>query len=109
MMEPSGADWLRQYLAGANDNWAYVNGVVEFGDNYWEIARRAAERAGLDDTAQTYVSNTVARQQLPEGYQVALGTMVGHRPQIWVSNLDRVQAIGAVIDANDQRFVRPSV
>jgi len=104
----AGAQWMTAYLAASSDNWAYVHGVVKFGDMFSDLARHAAEEAGLDDTAATYVSNMVARQQLPEGHPVALGTMRDGRPQIWMSAIDRNLVMSTVVDALRAReFVRP--
>ena len=101
---------MAAYLAASNDNWAYVHGVVKFGDIFSDLARHAAEEAGLDENAALYVSNMVARQQLPAGQQVALGTMRGGRPQIWMSAIDRNLVMSAVVDAVRAReFVRPVV
>ena len=99
---------MAAYLAAGSENWAYVNGVVKFGDNFSNLARQAAEEAGLDETGSSYVSNMVARQQLPEGHQAALGLMSSGRPQIWISNLDRNLVISTVVDAfRNREFVRP--
>ena len=99
---------MSAYLAASNDNWAYVNGVVKFGDNFSNLARQAAKEAGLDETQSTYVSNMVARQQLPDGHAVALGMTKNGRIQIWVSNLDRSYLMGIVIEALKSRnFVSP--
>lgn len=99
---------MAAYLAASNENWAYVNGVVKFGDNFSDLARQAALDAGLDETQSTYVSNMVARQQLPDGHQAALGTMASGRPQIWISNIDRNLVVSTVVDQfRNREFVRP--
>lgn len=94
---------MSAYLAASNDNWAYVNGVVKFGDDFSNLARQAAEEAGLDETQSTYVSNMVARHQLPDGHAVALGMTKNGRIQIWVSNVDRNGVMSSVLDARNSR------
>ena len=94
---------MSNYLTRRNDKWAYVNGVVAFGDSYHEAARDAAGQSGLDETQTTYVSNMVARQQMPDGHAVAIGQLANGRPQIWLSGVDRNLVMAAVVSALDAR------
>mgnify|MGYP006921281714 CR=1 FL=1 len=85
---------------GSGTQWVYVNGHVAFGTDYHHgIARQAAEMAGLDENQTKYVSNMLARAQMPEGIDVAVGQMNGAYPQILMSTVDRNAVWDAVTQA----------
>ncbi len=71
------------------DHWVWLDGQVAFGGEHADIAMKLAQEQGLDHDAQRYVSNLIARGQQPYGHNVAVGTLQGGYPHIWMSTIDR--------------------
>lgn len=93
-------DYYRKAKVASEHHWVFVNGVVKIGtDPMWEIARTAAEEAGLDETEAARISNMIARNMQPHGAAVAAGVLTGTHPRIWTTNADRNLVWGAVLDA----------
>jgi hypothetical protein len=86
-----------------NQNWLYVNGQVAFGGHWWDLAHNLATESGLPETQVKYISNLIARNQMPEGYDIAVGEMNGQYPRIWMTNTDRNAVWDAVMRAVQDR------
>jgi hypothetical protein len=80
-----------------HENWIYINGNVAFGGHWWDLAHNVAMESGISPDQVKYISNMIARNQLPEGYDVAIGEMNGNYPRIWVTNTDRNAVWDAVM------------
>ena len=78
-----------KYFAANPDFWVYLDGKVGFGEHPWEIARQLAGALGYDKTKAEYLSNTIAANAVPQDIPCAIGQMLGGRPQIWASTVDR--------------------
>lgn len=71
------------------DNWVWLDGKVGWGGQHHQIARDLAQQLGYDQTQTHYISNLISRNALPENTAVAMGTLNGPYPQIYMSTVDR--------------------
>lgn len=72
------------------NNWLYLNGKVATGDNFWSMAQKLAEEAGMSDEEIRFVTNQVARNHLPPDWDLAYGEVDEKgMPRIWASTVDR--------------------
>lgn len=76
-------------VPGNEGHWVWLDGQVGFGGEHHEIARTLAQRLGYEADKVNFISNTIARNGMPDGHQVAVGTINGRYPQIYNSTVDR--------------------
>lgn len=71
------------------DNWVWLDGKVGWGGQHHQIADDLARQLGYPQDRVAYISNMISRNHLPEQHAVAIGTMQGIYPQIYMSTRDR--------------------
>lgn len=80
-----------------DDYWVYLDGQIGFGQFPWQVAEDLVRGMNLSEEEKNYFSNTIARNNLPEGIDAAIGQIKRGRPQIWSSNIDRNHVWDAVM------------
>lgn len=85
-----------------SNNWLYLHGKVAFGDSFWTMANKLAEELGMTEEDTRFIENMVARNHLPESWDVAYGEITQGVPRIWASTIDRNHVWDVVKEAQGE-------